>query len=526
MGEPRERSMNPRYVEVMDTTLRDGEQMSEASYTSEEKLTLAKLLIEEVRVDRVEIASALVSAGEEQAVADVISWAGSKGIGDKIEVLGFTDLRPSADWMARLGAGVMNILAKGSLNHLTKQLRKTQEEHVQDIRQTVEYAEKKGIICQIYLEDWSNGMIHSPEYVYFLIDELKNTAIRRFMLPDTLGVLNPKQVTAFVTELCGMFPALHFDFHAHNDYGLATANSLAAAEAGARGVHATVNGVGERAGNASLDEVVVGLKDHLQTRTGIDERKLYQLSETVEIFSGRRIAFNKPITGSNVFIQTSGIHADGDKKANLYASPLLPERFNRKRQYALGKLSGKSNLDYNLEELDIRLSPEQRKLVLKRIKELGDRKERITREDLPYIISDVLETPQIRRFVLKSCVIVSSMGLKPIATIKLAYRPKGEEEYAEYEASALGDGGYDAFVNALRKILKQLKFRFPTLADYQINIPPGGKSDALVQCIITWKDENTFVTKGVNSDQVMAAVEATEKMLNITAMKKSLDGSS
>jgi D-citramalate synthase len=154
--------------------------------------------------------------------------------------------------------------------------------------------------------------------------------------------------------------------------------------------------------------------------------------------------------------------------------------------------------------------------------EIGDRKEIITRDDLPYIVADVLETPHEKRFILRSCVVVSSMGLKPMATIKLAYRPGGTQEYEEYEQSAQGDGGYDALMRAIRKITARLGLEFPALADYQVTIPSGGHSDALVQCTITWKNHTTFVTKGVNSDQVLAAAEATEKMLNLAPLKKRL----
>ena len=507
-------------IEVMDTTLRDGEQMQDGSYTPEEKLTLAQLLLEEVRVDRIEIASARVSSGEQKAVAEVMRWARRHGHGQKVEVLGFVDRTHSADWILDTGARVMNLLTKGSLLHLEKQLRKTPQQHIEEIRRTVEYAHGKGIQCNVYFEDWSNGMINSRQYVYQLLDSLVASPIQRFMLADTIGVLHPGQVSEMVGDLVTRYPSVHFDFHGHNDYGVATANTLAAVQAGARGIHCTVNGLGERAGNASLDEAVVALHDFLGLRTSVDEKKLISIAETVEVFSGRRQAVTKPITGLNVFTQTAGIHADGDSKANLYESRLVPSRFNRRRQYALGKMSGKSNLDYNLKELGIELTAEQKKLVLKRIVEIGDRKETITRDDLPYIVADVLETPHEKRFILRSCVVVSSMGLKPMATIKLAYRPEGQQEYEEYEESAQGDGGYDALMQAIRKITARLGLEFPALADYQVTIPSGGHSDALVQCTITWKNHTTFVTKGVNSDQVLAAAEATEKMLNLAPLKK------
>jgi D-citramalate synthase len=507
-------------VEVMDTTLRDGEQMQDGSYTPQEKLTLAQLLLDEVRVDRIEIASARVSSGEQTAVAEVMRWARRHGHGIKVEVLGFVDHTLSVDWILESGAKVMNLLTKGSLLHLQKQLRKSPEQHIEDIRRTVDYAHRRGVQINIYFEDWSNGMLNSRDYVYHLLDQLVSSPIRRFMLADTIGVLHPGQVGEMVGDLVTRYPSVHFDFHAHNDYGMATANTLAAVQAGVKGVHCTVNGLGERAGNASLDEAVVALHDFLGLRTNVEEKKLINISETVEVFSGRRQAVTKPITGLNVFTQTAGIHADGDSKANLYEGRLVPSRFNRQRRYALGKMSGKANLDYNLKELGVELTAEQKKLVLKRIVEIGDRKEKITRDDLPYIVADVLETPHEKRFILRSCVVVSSMGLKPMATIKLAYRPEGKQEYEEYEQSAQGDGGYDALMRAIRMITARLGLEFPALADYQVTIPSGGHSDALVQCTITWKNHTTFVTKGVNSDQVLAAAEATEKMLNLAPLKK------
>jgi len=509
-------------IEIMDTTLRDGEQMKGVSYSPQEKLTIAKILLEEVKVDRIEIASAKVSRGEEQSVAEIIDWAKKSSCVEKIEVLGFVDKTESVDWIYNFGGKVMNILSKGSMNHLTNQLRKTKEQHAQDIKETVAYANKKGITCNIYLEDWSQGMINSRDYVYYLLNSLRGEPIKRFMLPDTLGILYSSQVYEFIKEILARYPNLHFDFHAHNDYGLATANTLRAVEAGIKGVHCTVNGMGERTGNAPLEEVVVGLHDFLKIKTGIKEKHLFHLSKTVEAFSGHRIAFNKPICGSNVFTQTAGIHADGDKKGNLYVTSLFPERFDRKRQYSLGKLSGKSNLEYNLEEIDIKLTKAQKKCVLERIIELGDRKETITAGDLPYIISDVLETPQEKTFRLELCNIVTSMELKPIAVVKLLYKDKGKDKEIELEESAQGDGGYDAFMNAIRKIAKKIDCPLPTLLDYTVNIPPGGKTDALVQCTITWGWQNhkTFITKGVNPDQVLAAIEATEKMLNIIAFQK------
>lgn len=506
-------------LEVMDTTLRDGEQMSGVSYMPDEKLSIAKVLLEEAHVDRIEIASTKVSDGENLGARLVVEWAESRGIVEKVEILGFTDGAESAGWVADLGGKVMNVLAKGSLKHLTNQLSKTPEQHLEDISETVIQADRIGVGCNIYLEDWSNGMINSPDYVFTLIDGLVDTSALRIMLPDTLGVLSPSMVSEMVTSILSRYPNCSFDFHAHNDYGLATANTLAAVAAGINCVHCTVNGMGERAGNAPLDEVVVGCHDFLDKDCRVQENQLIQLSEIVDVASGRRVPANKAISGANVFTQTAGIHADGDKKGNLYESQLSPERFGRKRSYALGKLSGKATLEHHLNELSIELTSDQRSEVLERVKELADRKATISQNDLPYIIDDVLARPHDRHFVLDSVIIVSSFGLRSTATVKLTYTSPETSVTTTYEETAQGDGGYDAFMSTICNIASKIDIALPQLVDYGISIPPGGRSDAIVQCTITWrKGDHTLMTKGVNSDQVLAAAEATEKMLNLWLM--------
>ncbi|MDH5680753.1 MAG: 2-isopropylmalate synthase [Spirochaetota bacterium] len=497
----------------MDTTLRDGEQMKNVSYSIQEKLSLAKMLLDEVKVDRLEITSARVSEGEKNSAKAIIDWAIQENKLRQIEILGFVDHCKSVDWIKLVGGRGLNLLCKGSLNHLSKQLKQTKEEHVKRITDTIRYAAENDFNVNVYLEDWSNGMRHSRDYVIDLITDLKALPIKRFMLPDTLGIFYPGETKAMIEELIKLFPDLHFDFHGHNDYGVASANSLAAIEGGASGIHVTVNGMGERAGNTPLDELVAGMNDfpHLKdtVTNSVNEKVLAKVSKEVEIFSGMKISFNKPIMGENVYTQTAGIHADGDKKGNLYANPLLPERFGRKRDYALGKLSGMANLDNHLAEMDIDLNPEEKKKVLQRIVELGDKKEIITEEDLPYIISDVLETPSERPFKIKSCVVVTSTSLKPMATVLVSYN--GEE----VQETSTGDGGYDAFMKAIRKVGEHFKLTFPRLENYYVIIPPGGKTDALVQTSITWINGKSFKTKGVDSDQVLSAVEATEKMINL-----------
>lgn len=502
-------------VEILDTTLRDGEQTSGVSFASQEKMSMVRLLLEELKVDRMEVASARVSSGEFDAVKRIATWAASHDKLDRIEVLGFLDKGVSLDWIHNTGCRVINLLCKGSLNHVTHQLRRSPQEHLADILDEIERAQSMGISVNVYLEDWSNGMISSPDYVFQLVEGLKDAPIKRFMLPDTLGILNPEQTRSFCSDMIARFPKLHFDFHAHNDYDLAVANVMAAVTSGVKGIHVTVNGLGERAGNAALTSVVAVLHDQLKIRTNIREEKLTTVSKIVESYSGIRIPANKPVIGDNVFTQCAGIHADGDAKNNLYYNDLLPERFGRVREYALGKTSGKASIRKNLEALGIELDDDAMRLVTERIIELGDKKEQVTQEDLPYIISDVLkqeDTSQPVRILNYSLSL--AQGLKPVATLKL------ELNGLVYQETSPGDGQYDAFVKALRRIYKNLSRPFPMLMDYSVTIPPGGRTDAFVQTVITWSyNGKTFRTAGLDADQTEAAIKATLKMLNIIELK-------
>ena len=504
------------FVEIMDSTLRDGEQTNGVSFLPHEKLVMARKLLSDVNVDRIEIASARVSEGEREAVTKICAYAQKNGLLDRVEVLGFVDSGKSIDWIAECGGKVVNLLAKGSLKHCTHQLHKTPEEHINDILHEVEYAASKGISVNLYLEDWSNGMKDSPEYVYQLMDALTAPSnmlgVKRFMLPDTLGVMNPLQVIEYFRKMMKRYPDVHFDFHAHNDYDLAVSNSLAAVLSGARGLHVTVNGLGERCGNAPLASVQAILKDQFHAKTNMVESQLNDLSRMVESFSGITVAPNQPIVGENVFTQVAGVHADGDSKDQLYYNELMPERFGRKREYALGKNSGRANIAKNLEELGLELTPEQTRRVTERITELGDKKEIVTQEDLPFIVSDVLKhDSSADKVKLISYVVSTAYGLRPGANIKV------EINGQQYEAAGTGDGQYDAFVKALRYIYKKyLNRTFPILANYAVTIPPGGRTDALVQTVITWNDNGTMIrTRGLDADQTEAAIKATFKMLNI-----------
>lgn len=500
-----------RQITLMDTTLRDGEQTQGVSFAPEEKVSMATALLGKLKVDRIEVASARVSKGEQQAVAQINAWAEKSGYANCVEVLGFTDGTKSVDWIVEANGKVINLLTKGSEKHCLEQLRITHEEHIKRIKETVEYAKSQGLAVNVYLEDWSNGYIDSPGYVFAHTEALSHMGIDHFMLPDTLGVMSPKEVFKSFKDMISRFPDLHFDFHPHNDYGLATANAMAAVEAGINSIHCTVNCLGERAGNVSLAQITVVLRDKMNMKINIKERHIVDVSQMVASFSGKFVASNAPVLGADVFTQTAGIHADGDQKGGLYETKLNPERFARKREYALGKMSGKASLAKNLEALGITLSVDNQKKVLARVVELGDSKQKITTDDLPFIIADVIIGSDYQHIKLTGCSITGRLNEKTHVAIDVDIH--GES----HTATGSGNGGFDAFRVALDKILMKYEMQLPSLLDYEIRIPRGGQTSALTEAVIGWQLENgsKTSTRGVHANQVYAAMNAALRMTNM-----------
>jgi D-citramalate synthase len=248
------------------------------------------------------------------------------------------------------------------------------------------------------------------------------------------------------------------------------------------------------------------------------ESRLEAVSRMVETFSGKEVSANTPVVGRDVFTHTAGIHSDGDAKGELYTTALAPGRFGRKRRYAMGKLSGKASVDQNLRALGIELSAQDRDLVLRRVVELGDKKRVVGPEDLPYIIADVLATPDAARVRIERYQVRVASDGTPTADVTVRVGRRSAS------ARATGDGGYDAFMNALKKAVKRFKLAVPPLVDFRVRIPPGGRTEALVETVISWRspgrEEGSFNTLGVDSDQIAAAVKATEKMLNAVATRR------
>ena len=499
------------YIDILDTTLRDGEQTPGVSFSPQEKLEIARMLLTRLRVDRLELASARVSEGEEQAVKEIIRWAEPHGFLRQLEILGFIDNGKSVSWITGVGGKTVNLVAKGSVDHCRLQLKKTPARHIDEVDREIRRAIDSGLEVNLYLEAWSEGIKKDLPFICDLIKLTDSQNVKRVMLADTLGLLCPDEMERYAQWMLSIFPGKHFEFHGHNDYGLVTANSLAAVKAGFSGVHTTINGLGERTGNQPLAQLVVTLHDFTQFRTKVVEKELQHASGLIQSFSGKRCPWNMPVVGSDVYTHTCGVHADGDQKGNLYGSLLSPERFGRQRDIALGKLAGRASVEAILEDApwSSALTPEQKEHLLSEIIRLGDKKKTVSAADLPYIAAGVKKTPLKKVFQITAADFTSK--LHGLASSHVAVDFNGRQ----VEASAKGDGGYDAFVKALKKCLKEFKLTMPKLVDYEERIPPGGRTDAIVETTITWSyGGRTHITTGVDSDQVLAAVAATEKMIN------------
>lgn len=502
---------NCDYVEILDTTLRDGEQTPGVSFSPQEKLDIVRLLLSRLHIDRMEIASAGVSDGEAAAVRDIVNWAEQHGFADNLEILGFIDNGKSLQWAQNNGARTINFLAKGSPEHCQLQLRRSPRKHIDDVTREVANGVNAGLNVNLYLEAWSEGVRYDLPYICELLKSVMQYPVRRVMLADTLGVLSPQETEKYVRWMLAAFPEVHFDFHGHNDYGLVTANTLSAVQCGISGVHTTINGLGERAGNQPLAQLVVAVHDFTSRRTRVVEKELQHASLLLQSVSGKRCPWNMPVVGSDVYTQTCGVHADGDKKGELYMNRLRPERFGRKRDYALGKLAGRASIESNLEEMGLSagLDSAQKEQLLAEIVRLGEKKKAVSPADLPYIVAGVKKSPLNKNLRITAADFDTKLHGEARSRVEVEFNGR------RVEANAKGDGGYDAFVRALKKCLKEFQLTMPKLLDYEERIPPGGRTDALVETTITWSFKGkTHITAGVDSDQLLAAVAATEKMLN------------
>jgi len=504
----------PERVFFYDTTLRDGEQTPGVALLPEEKLEIARQL-DVLGVDSIEAGFPVTSKGEQDAVR-LIAEAGLKA---EVSALA-RSVQKDIDLAISCNVSCIHTFIATSDIHLKKKLVMSREEVVRRAVESVEYVKAHGLKSEFSAEDATRT---DPDFLVSACEAVVKAGADRVDLPDTVGVAVPRamfHLVKMVTERINVPVALH----CHDDMGLAVANSLAGVEAGARELHVTVNGIGERAGNASLEELALSLNTFYGVKTGIQLKEIYKTSRLVSKLTGIMIAPNKSVVGDNAFAHESGIHTDGIISAPDTYEPLAPEIVGHERKLIAGKHAGKHGIDAMLKEMGLVLTKPQLDEVVDRVKELGDKGRTVTETDLFHIFEVVTGStaPEKRRIELTDLVVLTGSKTTPTATLKLLIDGK------EYKTSEFGVGPIDATLKAIQNIVGDVaKFK---LVDFKLEAITGG-SDALANVTAKVMDNRGRVVsaKGVREDIVMAGVEAVINaanrllLLNSLTERKSLD---
>ncbi|MHC1610735.1 MAG: 2-isopropylmalate synthase [Candidatus Methanospirareceae archaeon] len=479
-----------RAVKVLDTTLRDGEQTPGVSLTPEQKLQIAKQL-DILGVDVIEAGTAIISEGEQRAIKAIANE------GLKAEICSFARLLPGdIDAAIKCDVDAINLVAPVSDAHIKKKLKMDRETLRAKTIEMAEYVKAHGLKVEISSEDASRA---DMRFLRSFFSDL-STVVDRLCFCDTVGVLSPERTKEIFRSLCTVNTPV--SVHCHNDFGLATANSIAAVSVGAECVHVTVNGLGERAGNASLEEVVTALELLYGVKTAIRKEKLYETSRMVRNLTKMPIAPNKPLMGDNAFTHESGMHVHGTLADKSLYEPMDPAIIGRTRRFAFGKHSGKASVRRVLEEMGIEADEEQVTKILLKVKELGDKGKLVTDSDFQAIVEDVVSIEREERIKLIDLSVVSGKRVYPTASIRL------EVDGEDVVEAGVGVGPVDAAINALRKALKGRGMNDLHLEEYHVDAITGG-TDALVNVVVkVSRGDEIMTASGVSEDIVIASVYA------------------
>jgi D-citramalate synthase len=496
-------------VRILDTTLRDGEQTPGVSLTPDEKLRIA-IKLDELGVDVIEAGSAITSEGEREGIKKIANE------GLTAEICSFARaVKIDIDAALQCDVESVHLVIPTSDLHIKHKLRKTREE-VKDLAITnTEYALDHGLLVELSAEDSTRS-----DYTYLtqLFKEGIEAGAKRICACDTVGMLTPEKAYDFYKPLTQL--GVPLSVHCHNDFGLAVANSLSGLRAGANQAHVTVNGIGERAGNASLEETVIALHSLYNIKTRIHNEMLYDLSKMVARLTGVYLQPNKAIVGENAFAHESGIHADGVmKKAETY-EPITPELVGHKRRFVMGKHVGSHLIQKRIQEMGLRVNDQQFTQIFSRIKALGDMGKCVTDVDLQAITDDVLGILTEKVVELEDLTIVSGNKVTPTASVRLNINNN------EVLEAGIGIGPVDAAIIAIRKSIKE--FADIELGEYHVDAITGG-TDALIDVVVKLKHEGNIVTaRSTQPDIIMASVEAylggINKILGSKQVKKIKEG--
>jgi len=482
-------------VRFLDTTLRDGEQTPGVSLNVEEKLLIARKL-DELGVDIIEAGSAITSAGERSAIKRIARE------GLSAEVCSYCRARQEdVDYALECDVDSIHLVVPVSDLHIQEKLRKTREEVLEMAVETTDYARSHGLVVELSGEDASRADLEYLKKLYLAGIE---AGARRICFCDTVGVLVPERTVEVFRELAGLGAPV--SVHCHNDFGLATANTLAALRGGASEAHVTLNGLGERAGNTPLEEVAVVLQSLYQQKTRIKCELLYTASRLASRLTGIPVSPNKALVGGNAFTHEAGIHVHGLLANTSTYEPITPAMVGRERRIVLGKHAGRSSVIVALRELGIQADNQQVNEILERIKELGDAGKKVTDADLHAIAETVLGIQPKSKVKLKELTVVAGNTVTPTASVRL--QVNGEDVIE----AGVGIGPVDAAINALRKGVAGVAD--VTLEEYHVDAITGG-TDALVEVVVKLSRGGRIITaRGARADIIMASVEAVLEGIN------------
>ncbi|MEM3737330.1 MAG: 2-isopropylmalate synthase [Candidatus Bathyarchaeia archaeon] len=490
----------PEKIRIFDTTLRDGEQTPGVALTPEIKLAIAKQL-DRLGVDTIEVGFPISSPGEAEA-ASLIAREGLRA-----EICGLArTVKEDLDAALKCNLDAIHTFIATSELHLKYKLNLTPAEVVEKAVESVKYLKDRGVIVEFSAEDATRTDLNFLKHVYGAVVE---AGADRINIPDTVGVMTPSRMRMLVGSVAEVV-SVPISVHCHNDLGLAVANSLAGLEGGASQVHVTVNGLGERAGNAALEEVVVALHSLYQKKTNINTHLIYETSRMVSRLTGVMIQPNKAIVGDNAFAHESGIHTHGVVKMPLTYEPISPELVGRSRLIVAGKHAGYHGIKRELEEAGFQLTEQQMREVIRQIKAMGDKGKSVTTTDL-YSIANLVcgSKVNVRDYInLKDLVVVTGVNMTPTASVKLILDGR------EYVASETGVGPVDAAMRAIQKVTDTLID--VRLKEFRLEALTGG-SDALAEVIIKVESGGGEVVsaRAAKPDIVVASVEAMVNGLNL-----------
>lgn len=485
----------PTKVSVFDTTLRDGEQTPGVSLTSEDKLVIARQL-DKLGVDIIEAGFPISSKGEKEAVTRIAK----EGLNSTVCGLSRTK-KDDIDACLECDVDLVHTFISTSDIQIEHTIKKSKEEVVRMAVDAVEYIKDYGVKCLFSAMDATRTDL---DYLIKIFQAAENAGADIINIPDTVGVMIPQAMRNLTKEVYKNVK-VPIDVHCHNDFGLAVANTLAAVEAGAREIQVAVNGLGERAGNADLEEAVMSLVSIYGVKTNIKTECLYETSRLVERLTGIKVPPNFPIVGENAFAHESGIHTHGviSKSETFEPGVMTPEMVGHKRRIVSGKHAGTHGIDAMLKDMGFTVSKEQLVDITMRVKDLGDKGKKVTDVDLQAIAEAVLgEVQKKEKFIdLEELTVMTGNRITPTASVRLKFKDK------EIRGADTGVGPVDAALNAIRATVKGIEDIM--LSEYHLEAITGG-SDALAEVMVKLEDKggNVAIGKAAREDIVMASVEA------------------